>query len=66
MVLTTVERVMARGGGGSVKDGPVQEVDGGLSVDDLEDLTKQQAQLFSSGLQQEHQKASMISSVNKF
>ena len=52
--LTAVEGVVPRGGSGSVKDGPVQEVDGGLGVDDLEDLAEEQAQFFSSSLQQEH------------
>lgn len=38
---------------GPVEDGAVQEVDGGLGVNDLEDLAEQGAQLLSTHLQQQ-------------
>ena len=47
---TAVEREVPGGGRGSVKDGPVQEVNGGLGVNHLEDLAEEQAQLFSCSL----------------
>lgn len=38
------------GGGGPIKYGPVQEVDGGLRVHNLEDLAEQGAQFLGSSL----------------
>lgn len=44
-LLTAVEREVSGWCGRSIENSSVQEVDGGLRVDDLEHLTEQQAQL---------------------
>lgn len=48
--LTAVEREVSGWCGRSIENSSVQEVDGGLRVDDLEHLTEQQAQLLRCGL----------------
>lgn len=48
--LTAVEREVSSWCGRSIKNSSVKEVDGRLSVDDLEHLTEQQAQLLRCGL----------------
>lgn len=39
--LTTTDREVSGGGCSAIKDSPVQKVNGGFGVDDLEDLTEE-------------------------
>ena len=55
-LLTAVQGQVPGGCGGAVEYGPVQKVDGGLCVDDLEHLAEQQTQLLRRRLEGRHHK----------